>query len=220
MWINFFSATLVFLGITILSWQVIFPWTKYVLGAQVSQKILNPIPTNWDIFSQTVPTSMVETLNQSILTSLERVKVPPEFFLTVKKLDIKNARVITNLDVRQKNSYLPELSNGIGHLLGSSYPGEWGNVILFGHSVSPLFYNPQDYSRIFSTLPTLEIGDRFTVDFDNRQYVYQVDEKRVVDPDANPSEFQVDPGRRITLITCVPPGLVTKRLLVIGRLVD
>lgn len=219
-WINIVSALLVFCGVALLTWQILFPWVGSVLGIGSVEKVYKPIPENWDAVEQTVPSFIVNTLNQSLLGSLGTREVPVEFYLTIESLGIEHARVITNVNVSKKNEYLSELKKGVGHLLGSAYPGEWGNSILFGHSVSTVFYDPADYARIFSILPTITIGDTFEVEFEGKKFVYKVDEKRIVDPNASPAEFAVNPGRRMTLITCVPPGLTTKRLLVIGHLVE
>lgn len=222
-WVLALSASLVFSGVALFSWQVLFPWAGYTLNGAVlgqTERIVSPTVEGWDFEAALVPTPLLGGLDFSRLSTERRPDVPDEFYLTIEKLGIERARVITDLDARDEALYLPYLEDGIGHLLGSAYPGDWGNAFLFGHSASPLFYNPTDYTRIFSTLPTLELGDRIKVELGDKEYIYQVEEKRVVDPDADLANFRVSPGRKLTLMTCVPPGLKTKRLMVISRLVE
>ena len=111
------------------------------------------------------------------------------------------------------------LSEGLIHYGGTAYPGSFGNAVIFGHSVLPQFFNPHDYMTIFSTLPTLKMGDEIIVDFDGVRYCYQVEEMVEVEPeDLSILEQRFDDSY-LTLITCVPPGTYLRRLVVKARLV-
>ena len=112
-----------------------------------------------------------------------------------------------------------DLSEGLIHYGGTAYPGSFGNAVIFGHSVLPQFFNPHDYMTIFSTLPTLKIGDEIIVDFDGIRYCYQIEEMVEVEPeDLSILEQRFDDSY-LTLITCVPPGTYLRRLVVKARLV-
>jgi sortase A len=43
--------------------------------------------------------------------------------------------------------------------MAQSAPGEYGNIVIFGHSTLPQLYNPKDYKTIFTYLPSLEKKD-------------------------------------------------------------
>lgn len=142
--------------------------------------------------------------------------VPKVFYLTIPKLGIEKAEVETN-----SGNLSPD--ERLGHYLGSALPGEAGNVFIYGHSVLPMFYNPKNYRTIFSTLDELKEGDQITVEFGEKHFKYVVEKWVVLNPE------DVDPLEPIgslflnqsylTLMTCVPMGVGTDRLLVRARLV-
>lgn len=130
--------------------------------------------------------------------------------LSIPKLGIKHAVVMIAGD---------DLNKSLIHYGGTALPGQYGTAVVFGHSVLPQFFRPTDYRTIFSTVPTLTIGDVVFVDYDGVKYTYKVVEMTVTQPnDLSPLEQQFD-AEHLTLITCVPPGLVTARLNVRAKLV-
>lgn len=103
---------------------------------------------------------------------------------------------------------------------GTAFPGQFGNAVIFGHSVLPQFFNPTNYKTIFSTLPTLEEKDEVLVNFDGILYRYLVVQLLETNPeDVTVLEQRYD-DRYLSLITCVPPGTYLKRLIVKARLVS
>ncbi len=130
--------------------------------------------------------------------------------LSIPKLKISDATVIISGD---------DLSKNLVHYGGTGLPGEYGTAVIFGHSTLPQFFSPTNYKSIFSTLPTLVVGDEIFVTYDGVEYRYQIYEMVVTDPnDLTPLEQHFDDSY-ITLITCVPPGTYWKRLNVRARLV-
>jgi LPXTG-site transpeptidase (sortase) family protein len=138
------------------------------------------------------------------------------FHLTIPKLKIENAVVEINSPSLTPDRYL-------GHYKGSSMPGEFGNSFIYGHSVLPWFYNPRNYLTIFSTLDKLDPGDTFTVNYKDKKYTYKVVYTEILPPS------QIDPlgefrpkqlnESTITLMTCWPAGLKSKRLMVRALLI-
>lgn len=132
------------------------------------------------------------------------------YSLSVPKLGIKNAFVVVGGE---------DLTSALIHYGGTALPGQNGNGAVFGHSVLPQFYNPSNYWTIFSTLPTMKIGDSIFVTYDNVTYQYKVEKMTVHEPDdISVLEQQYDDSY-ITLVTCVPPGTIWQRLNVRARLV-
>ena len=156
-----------------------------------------------------------ELTNQQGSTST--VNVPKYYYLTVPKLRIERALV---------DSAPPDLDpeDALGHYVGSSMPGEAGNTFIYGHSVLPSFFNPKNYKTIFSTLNDLEIGDEFTIEYNNKPLTYKIEQKKSLKPS------EVDPLKgfkpaylndsTVTLMTCTPAGTKLKRLLVNATLID
>lgn len=111
-----------------------------------------------------------------------------------------------------------DLGKSLIHYSGTALPGQFGNTVIFGHSVLPQFFNPKNYLTIFSTLPTLKPKDEIFVDFDGVVYKYVIEEMTEVKPnDLSALEQRYDDSY-LTLITCVPPGTYLRRLLVKARL--
>jgi len=133
-----------------------------------------------------------------------------KFYLSIPKLRIKDAEV----KVKSK-----DFLSSLAQYPGSALPGERGNVFISGHSVLPQFYNPKNYFTIFSTLYELEQGDRIYLSYLGREYVYQVESLKVVDPHSSWVISPPDPfGKYLTLFTCTPPGLTSDRLVVLTRI--
>ncbi|MFC1711943.1 sortase [Patescibacteria group bacterium] len=131
------------------------------------------------------------------------------YTISIPKLDIEEA-VVTIGGVEVKKTLI--------HYAGTAIPGEYGNTVIFGHSVLPIFYNPENYESIFSTIPTLEKGDEIFIYFDGIEYTYLVEDYFEVKPDEISVLEQRFNERVLSLITCVPPGSYLERGVIKARL--
>ncbi len=131
------------------------------------------------------------------------------YSLTIPSLGVFNAVVRVGGE---------DLSKNLIQYGGTAYPGDFGNAVIFGHSVLPQFFNPKDYMTIFSLLPTLKYGDEILVDFDGVRYRYQVEEMVEVKPDDLAILEQRFDDSYLSMVTCVPPGTYLRRLVVRARL--
>ncbi len=102
-----------------------------------------------------------------------------------------------------------ELKQGIGHRVGSSNPGERGNLVLAGHN--------DVYGEPFRDLEKLEVGKDVLVYSGANAFRYVIKAKRVVAP-SDLSVLAPSKSPIITLITCTPYRVDTSRLIVIGEL--
>lgn len=134
-----------------------------------------------------------------------------KFLISVPNLGIEEAKVFVESN---------DFSGGLAHLPGTALPGEKGNVFISGHSAIPTLYNGnKNYGAIFANLQKLEKGDLIKVSAGG-EFTYSVLGIRVVDPKDVSVILPPDGvGRYISLMTCVPPGLNTKRLVVIGKMI-
>jgi len=132
-----------------------------------------------------------------------------QFRLTVPRLKISDTTV--NVDSN-------DLTKGLVHLPGSALPGEKGNVFISGHSaLNPLFFKK---GAIFAKLQDLKKGDEVLIEAEGTKFTYQVVELKVVDPkDVSVINPPDKVGRYVSLMTCVPPGLNLKRLVVLGKMI-
>lgn len=112
-----------------------------------------------------------------------------------------------------------DLAKSLIHYSGTAMPGQYGNPVIFGHSVLPQLFNPENYKTIFSTLPKLKKGDKILIDFDGVKYRYQIIEMVETRPgDVSVLEQHFD-AEYLTLVTCVPPGTYLRRLVIKAQLV-
>jgi sortase A len=85
-----------------------------------------------------------------------------------------------------------ELKRGVGHYIGTAFPGQNDNVVLSGHR-----------DTVFKRLDELKIGDTFNVETLDGDFTYEVYEGKIVESDDRtiivPHSMPV-----LTLITCYP----------------
>lgn len=230
-----YPVFLMFFGIFIAMWQLVWPLVSFTTYAEQSsiaqnsalgivsgfrkfefgeleEKFLSPVSSK----QLSAGVSVTQKTDSQVLGEAI-TNIPKTFYLTVPKLDIEKALVVTNS---------PDLSpdDHVGHYPGSSLPGEEGNVFLYGHSVLPFFYNPSNYKTIFSTIDKLESGDEFILTYNNKDFKYIVKDKIEKKPEeVNPlAKFSTDKFNTSTavLMTCSPPGTKLRRLMVTAELVN
>jgi sortase A len=127
------------------------------------------------------------------------------YTLSIPKLGIDHAVV---------RSDHTDLKQSLIQYNGTALPGNLGNTVIFGHSVLPQFFNPQNYLTIFSTLHRLKVGDTMEIVADGATYTYKISEMYETSPDDLTPLAQVYNGRYLTLITCTPPGTYLRRLII------
>jgi len=134
------------------------------------------------------------------------------YTLSIPSLNIKSATVGIGGE---------DLSENLIQYPGTANPGKRGNSVIFGHSILPQFYNPENYLSIFSLLPTLSRGDEINISYDGVSYKYEVEDMFEVSPRDIQILEQNTNDSFITLVTCTPPGHPNKpkRLIVRARIV-
>jgi sortase A len=102
-----------------------------------------------------------------------------------------------------------QLKKGVGQNVGSTNPGQTGNIILSAHN--------DVYGELFRYLDKLAPGDQVVLYTQQRQYVYVVDRTAVVEPTA--VEVMASTGSpTVTLISCYPYLVDKQRIVVFARL--
>lgn len=187
-----------------------------VLSTGIVQNYNVQVIQDPDGFSYFVPTNFYNQAEGNDLTPVTTNYKPEgprakEFKLAIPKLKINDAIVkVDNLNFYKNLSHFP----------GSALPGEIGNSFITGHSVLPQFNDPKDYSAIFTKLATLEVGDDVYVEISGETLRFTVLYAKVVSPhDLSVLAPISASGKNLTLMTCVPPGTSTKRLVVITSLI-
>ncbi len=201
-------------GIVILA-GVIWPIFSYqAFPKENNQGLLNPVSVK-AVFKVQDSLDLTKASNWFIggedSSAFSQSKVS-YYNLSISKLKINDAVVAIGGE---------DLSKNLIQYPGTALPGKKGNSVIFGHSVLPIFYNPKEYISIFSTLPTLKIGDDILINYDNVSFKYRVESMFEVYPTDIQVLQQDNSDSFLTLVTCVPPGdpRKPKRLIVRARVV-
>lgn len=208
---KFTPYLLIFIGIMFVL-SAIFPIISYQLFLSPDfSSVISPVSTEVVLGDQTTEVDYTRASNWFP----EAPKLPAlpsritHYNLSIPKLKINEATVEIGGE---------DLKKSLIHYPGTALPGQFGNAVLFGHSSLPQLFSPKNYSTIFTTLPSLKIGDEIFVNFDGIIYKYLVEQMFEVTPDDISILQQRYDDSYLTLITCVPPGTYMRRLVVRTRL--
>lgn len=147
-----------------------------------------------------------------IIDPTGNTNVGPETRIIIPKLNVDAPIVLDVADIEEK-TIQQALEKGVTLYPNTGKPGELSNPVIFGHSSNNIFNNG-DYKFVFVMLSRLENGDTFMINYNTKQYVYEVFNKKVVKP-TEVSVLQEKPfDAMVTLITCDPPGSSANRLIV------
>lgn len=208
-----FFLVLFGLGIFLLV-QVLMPLISYKLWEislnRQNEPLISAAPSNTEILGVSIQNTGTFP---AIISGNKRTTPLPysEFSLTVPSIKLNKIKVVVETNEFEKN---------LAHLPGAALPGEKGNVFITGHSSLISLYKPDNFKAIFANLPEVKKGDQILVEANSQIFEYKVTSLKVVDPKdisvINPPE---PTGRYLTLMTCVPPGLYLKRLIVLAELI-
>lgn len=114
--------------------------------------------------------------------------------LNIPSLDI-NASII---GINKSDEWdITWLGDQIGWLEGSAHPLWNGNTILTGH-----VWNQSNLPGIFYNLKKLSYGDEIIIKYNDKEYIYQVKNSFLVEPDDIDTVFAHKDENWITLFTC------------------
>jgi len=183
---------------------------KYVVVSKLEVK-------NKKVFNKTVPGGLTKALdiqNVEVLTPQD-----PNFSVVIPAIGA-NSRIIKNVDPGNETEYLTALQKGVAHAAGTAFPGEGGHIFLFAHSTDYI-WNVGTYNAVFYLLYKVKLSDEIDIFYKGQRYVYQVIDKKIVDPSQVEYLTRKTNKEFLTLQTCWPPGTALKRLLVFAtRVVD
>lgn len=213
------GISLFFLGIGVFMLvQVAMPFLAFkaweISAYDKSQMLIDPNPvSNLGIDSRVLGVSIenIDDFPALIANDMVRNDLPyREFKLSVPSMKLEKVKVaVASNNFEDSPSSLP----------GTAMPGEKGNVFISAHSSLPNKLLSQGKKPYFVNLPSVKKGDSIIVEAVGNKYEYIVQGIRIVDPKEvwviNPPDAQ---GRYLTLMTCVPPGFNTKRLVVLAKL--
>ncbi|GAC1370933.1 MAG: hypothetical protein NVSMB39_4300 [Candidatus Saccharimonadales bacterium] len=142
--------------------------------------------------------------------------VPAENTITIPKI---NVRVPVNYEPSiQEAAIQKSLETGVVHYGNTAFPGQAGNVAIFGHSSND-WWEPGNFKFVFVLLDKLAPGDQVTVDYQSKRYIYEVTGSKVVEP-TDVAVLNPTATPTLTIITCTPPGTSLKRLVVTAKQIN
>ncbi len=226
------SAIFLVIGVVLLNWSAYSQIAKHkieeLLGTRDESPLNVLVETDTETTTQTQ--SVLEASNDLSIQKKQIPEInlevaPSDNRIIIPRID-KNIPIVRisseNLIRRDWNALETEmqdaLQDGVVHYPGTSLPGQSGNVAITGHSS----YFPWDDGRfkdVFALLHDLVEGDKILVYWDQKKYVYQVTEIKVVLPE-DIEILKQTPDDRLTLITCTPVGTNLKRLIIIAEPVE
>ena len=137
-----------------------------------------------------------------------------------QQLLVGGSKIMAYIEIPSIDVYLPiyhgtdtsVLDKGAGHLMGTSLPigGESTHAVITAHS-------GMAKQRLFTDLPQVEEGDVFYIHVLTETLAYQVYHTEPVYPHETDLLGITEGEDLCTLVTCVPIGVNTQRLLVQGK---
>ena len=162
-----------------------------------------------------------------VLTETKYIVSKPEVSKSIEPVDSNfaiiipkigaNVPIIANVDPFAPQIYQKALTKGVAHALGSSFPGNPGNVFIFAHSAQN-FYQANRYNAVFYLLNKLELGDEIYLYYQKEKFLYKVTDKKIVEASEIEYFGREEVGKKLTIMTCWPPGTTLKRQLVIAEI--
>ncbi len=236
----YMSAILAIAGLVIISSQVI-PLAKSYIDGKIQETrenlIVQPIPESYKTYIQEEfayydpGQSYFANLTQNIdgetqytydpITKAQKeIVIDQEYnkllYLTINNIDIKHIQISPNVESYDEKVYNSYLKNGLAHFKGTPLPGDGGNSFIYGHSaVASFFDNHKNLPEtIFSKLDKVDIGQKVLVEKDDKILEYTIRSKKIVAPDDFTILQTQNNKETLTLMTCWPLGIGTKRLVV------
>lgn len=142
--------------------------------------------------------------------------VVPKIGKNVPLVDVEQGN---NVDFdHMENIFMKELEKGVIRYPGTARPGENGNAFIFGHS-SNFPWMPGSYNQVFALLDQLVYGDEIIVYYNQKKYVYVINQKEIVKPgDVKVLQRDNADKKELSLMTCWPVGTTLKRMIVFAEL--
>ncbi|MHA1690390.1 MAG: sortase [Candidatus Heimdallarchaeaceae archaeon] len=139
-----------------------------------------------------------------------------KFGIVIPSIGVR-AFVKENVSPYDKSEYMLALENAVAHAEGTKLPGEGGKIFIFAHSAMN-FYKMTTQNIDFYLINDMKLDDKVVLTFEGKVYIYKVIESKFVSPNnlnelESPSDSEV-----LLLMTCWPPGVDLKRLIVTAEL--
>lgn len=140
-------------------------------------------------------------------------------YISIDSVGIKGVKISPNVESIDEKVYDQYLKSGLAHFKGTPLPGDGGNSFIYGHSAVETFFNRHNNlpETILTRLESVDIGDKVNIVKDESTLEYIVRNKKIVSPDDFSILRSQGDKEVVTLMTCWPLGVGTKRLVVVAE---
>jgi LPXTG-site transpeptidase (sortase) family protein len=239
----YISLGLAVIGLIVIASQVI-PLTKSYIEGKIQETkedmIAEPVPESYKTFieeefayydpGQSYFANLTQNLDRNIQYTYDPVTKQQKeitvnqtynqlMYLTIGSIGIDSIQISPNVESQEEEVYNQYLKDGLAHFKGTPLPGDGGNSFIYGHSaVSSFFDNHKNLPEtIFSRLDGIDIGQSVKVEKESEILEYTVRSKKIVDPEDFSILETQNNKETITMMTCWPLGIGTKRLIVVAE---
>jgi LPXTG-site transpeptidase (sortase) family protein len=139
--------------------------------------------------------------------------------ISIPNIGIESVRITPNVESQKEEVYNEYLKHGLAHFQGTPLPGDGGNSFIYGHSaIQSFFSNHSNLAEtIFTRLEDIDIGDSISIEKDGKILKYRAKQKKIVEPDDFSILSSKEERETVTLMTCWPLGIGSKRLIVLAE---
>jgi len=195
---------------------------------EIAPKNLNPISASYwkRMFSPTYydpGTSFIRQIQDdySQTSSQTQVQIDQNYkktmYIDIPSLQIAHLTLTPNVSGESEAEYQKALKKGPAHLKGTPLPGDGGNSIIYGHSGLPKLLGRYPDWLLFSKLEQTSLGDTIIIHKDEKELTYRVTSKKIVNLEQLQDLVKPTEQEQVTLITCWPLGIGSRRLVVIAQ---
>lgn len=223
----FVSAAVFGVIYAVLNWQALYQNAiHYYEVATGFESPLNELTEEAPEVAERLNTvAIAQGTSQNSIPDLRLEVFPPDMRIVIPRINqnvpvvgVKNENLIARRWEELEKDIQGALRNGVVHYPGTALPGEDGNVVVTGHS-SYYAWDAGRFKDVFALLHDVREDDKVVVYFNQKKYIYQITEKKVVLP-KDIDVLKPTNQEQITLITCTPIGTNLKRLILVGKLVE
>lgn len=238
---QYISITFASIGILVILSQVV-PLTKSYIEGKIEERrediLAQPVPESYKTFIEEEfayydpGKSYFANLTNSIdaqysydptTNAQKKIVVDQEYaelmYISIEEIGINSIKISPNVESSEEKIYNTYLKDGLAHFKGTPIPGDGGNTFIYGHSAVETFFNSHKNlpETIFSRLENIDIGQKVSIEKEGEILEYTVRNKKIVDSD----DFSIMQSQRdketLTMMTCWPLGIGTKRLIVVAE---
>ena len=140
-----------------------------------------------------------------------------ESYIVIPKINVSAPIFYPDIEESDLESHIMKLlEKWVVHRPETQIPYQKGNFFILWHSSNYAWLN-SEYNNIFAKLDLMDLWDEVIVYYKWRKYIYELYEKKIVDPSAIEVYWYIT-WYNLSIMTCYPIGSVKSRLIAIFKL--